>query len=287
MFDDPNPQDVRKLLQSVEADITRTSPNRDAIKASVLATFDEATVAPDAQGSEATFVLLEGKSLQSTWSRRAVGWVAAAAAAFAAVMLLLPDDGTQVETAAPTTYEILSMDPTDAAAPLLPGEQSTNLLAGGILFDAPEGLVVIAASEGQLTLALAEDPEGTLGQLMFVEIALADWDGSLRELAAAGQVSLKELGVMVDGSAAVRLDVTITNEALASRSCTVGEPCMSLDGGPPIGPAALWAGSDNRIVEIGRTEDSMVLAIETSQRFQGPLSRLAAEVVSSASLSQR
>ena len=59
---------------------------------------------------------------------------------------------------------------------------------------------------------------------------------------------------------------------------------MSLDGKAAEGPAALWAGSDNRIVEIGRTADSMVLAIEVSQQFQGPLSSLAAQLVSTASL---
>lgn len=82
--------------------------------------------------------------------------------------------------------------------------------------------------------------------------------------------------------ATTRLDVAITNEALAARSCVVGEPCISLDGDPSTSGAALWAGSDNRIVEIGRTEDSMVLAIEVSQQFQGPFSRLAAQVVSTA-----
>ena len=114
---------------------------------------------------------------------------------------------------------------------------------------------------------------------------MSDWEGRLRELADAGDVNLKEIGVMVDGRATTRLDVTITNEALAALSCVAGEPCLSLDGGPPDGPAVLWAGSDNRIVEIGRTEDSMVLAIEVSQQFQGPLSRLAAGVVSTASVS--
>ncbi len=287
MFDDPSAEDVRSLLQSVEADTTRTSSNRDKIKGSMLATFDEATTASEENESEVIkLVQLDEESLQSTWSRRAVGWAAAAVAAgFAAAMLLLPDDGTRVETAAPPISAILSMDTTDVPTLLPPGPQRADMLAGGVSFSAPEGLVVTAATDGLLILALADDPGGSSGQLVFVELELSDWEGSLRELAEAGEVRLKEVGLMVNGSATTRLDVTITNEALAARSCAAGEPCMNLEGGPATGPAALWAGSDNRIVEIGRTADSMVLAIEVSQQFQGRLSQLAAEVVSTASLS--
>lgn len=287
MFDDPSGEDLRSLLQAVEMDTMRTSSNRDRIKSSVLAAFDEATGVPTENESEViTLVQVDDETPRSPWSRRAIPWAAAAAVAMiVAAIVLLPDDGTRIDTAAPTAIDGLSLDGTDLPAPLLPGPQRTDLIASGLSFEAPEGLVVADAGEGQLILALADDPAGTSGQLIIVDVALSDWQGRLSVLAEAGEVSLKGIGVMVDGTAATRLDVTITNEALAARSCVVGEPCMSLDGGPVMGPAALWAGSDNRIVEIGRTNDSLVLAIEVTQRFQGTLSGLAAQVVSSASLS--
>ncbi|MEE9416717.1 MAG: hypothetical protein V3V01_15640 [Acidimicrobiales bacterium] len=286
MFNDPKDEDVRRLLQAVEADTTRTSPNRDMIRRSVLATFDDSTVAPAEDESEViTLVSLGDTSRRSIASRRAFGWVAAVAAVFVAAMLVLPDGGGRLDTTTPPASGGLSLDRTDLPALLLPGQQNADGIAGGVSFDAPEGLVVIAASEGQLILALAGQAEGSSGHLMLLEMELSDWEGLLRSLAESSEVNLKEIGVLVNGRATTRLDVSITNEALAARSCVVGEPCISLDWGPSTSGAALWAGSDNRIVEIGRTEDSMVLAIEVSQQFQGPFSRLAAQVVSTSSLS--
>ncbi len=90
---------------------------------------------------------------------------------------------------------------------------------------------------------------------------------------------------MVAGSATTRLDVTLTNKAVAARSCKTGEPCIRLDGWPTTGPVALWAGADNRIVEIGRTDEKLVLAIEATQLSPDPLSPLATQVVTTATLS--
>jgi hypothetical protein len=304
MFDDQNDKNVRKLLQSIEADTTRTSPEREKIRSSVLATFDDAlaastdavpgviTLFDDAtaastedQDEVITLTSVDGGTRRSTSPRRALSWAAAVAAMIVGAILLLPDGSGLLNTAAPTVAGGLSLDGTDLPAVLLPGPQSTDIIARGLSFETPEGLIVTAASEGQLILVLADDPDGSSGQLMFVELELSDWESQLRVLAEAGDVSLKEIGVMVDGRATTRLDVTISNEALAAGSCAVGEPCMSFEGTASADPAALWSGSDNRIVEIGRSVDSMVLAIEVSQQFQGPLSRLAAQVVSTASLS--
>lgn len=286
MIEDPKANDVRALLQSVEADTTRTSPNRDMIRRAVLATFDDATVTPEDTESKVIMLASEDeKSRRLFSSRRGFGWAAAIAASVVAALLLLPDGSGPIETAAPTRSESLSLDGNNLPARLLPGPQSTDSIAGGLTFDAPEGLVVIAATDEKLVLSLAGEPEGSSEHLLIVEMELSDWEGDLRALAETGDVRLKQIGVLVNGRATSRLDVTITNEALATLSCAVGEPCMSLAGEALAGPAALWAGSDNRIVEIGRTENSMVLAIEVSQQFQGPLSRLAAQIVSTASLS--
>lgn len=285
MIEDPKAEDLRALMQSVEADTSRTSPNREQIRRSVLAAFDNATAVPVGNEPEIiTLVSNEHEHERSTSRRRSFGWVVAAAAVFLAAIVLAPDSSGRLETAARTETGTLFEEGTELPATLLSGEQNQHSVAGGVSFAAPAGLAVIHVSERELILGLADDPEGSLGQLMFIEMELSDWEGLVRDLARSGDVSLKEIGVIVNGDAATRLDITITNEGLAERSCQRGEPCISLEIPASGSSAALWAGSDNRIVEIGRTEDSMVIAIEVSQQFQGPLSPLAAQVIRTASI---
>jgi hypothetical protein len=289
MHDDPHTNDMQVLLRSVEADTTRTSPNRDRIRQSMLATFDGTVGAPaEVEAELIDLVSREGEPKRLLWRRRMIAWTAAAAAVLV-VMLAVSENGWRVDTTGPATSGTgeerrLSLDDQSLPARLTPGPQTTDRIAGGLAFDAPEGLVVLVDEQGQLVLAVADEPDGSAGRLVIIEVAPSDWEAQLAELADAGEVNLKELGVTVNGRATTRFDVAVTNKAITDRSCTVGEPCIRLDGWPPTGPAALWAGADNRVIEIGRTENSMILAIETTQRFGGPLATLAAQVISTATL---
>jgi hypothetical protein len=289
MADDPHTDDMQVLLRSVEADTARTSSNRNRIRRSVLAIFDDAVGAPT--GSEAEVIDLvspDDEPQRLLWRRRVIAWTAAAAAVLV-VMVAVSRGGWRVDTTGPATTggaeeRRLSLDGQSLPAKLTPGPQTTDSIAGGLSFDAPQGLTVVVEEPGQLVLAVTAEPDDDAGRLVIVETEPSDWEAHLAELAEAGEVNLKELGVMVNGRATKRLDVAVTNKAIADRSCTVGEPCIRLDGWPSTGPAALRAGADNRVIEIGRTESSIVLAIESTQRFGGPLATLAAQVISTASL---
>jgi hypothetical protein len=283
MADELQPDDLQALLQSVEDDTTTTSPNRDQIRRSVLTAFDDAPAwpAPDDAG-EAPLISLDGAPRRSVSSSRVIGWAAAAAAVILAVVVV-SQGPWQLDTVGPTNPETLgerrlSVAGPDEAAVLEPGPQTTDVIAGGLSFDAPAGLLVVEEADGLVVLAAADESDSS-GQLVIVEVPASDWERELADLADAGEVNLKEVGVTVGGEPATRWDVTITNSAIAERSCTIGEPCIRLTGWPATGPASLWAGADNRVVELGRSDSSVVLAIEVSQRFTGSLSRLATQVI--------
>ncbi len=291
MSENPTDENMRDLLQSVETDTARTSSNRDQVRRSVLAAFDDAIVAkPEMNDAEVIpIVSLDSEARRSISSPRAISWMAVAAAVLI-VTLAVSGARWRISTTGPanpgTSEELrLSSDARELPAPLLPGRQTTRGIAGGLSFDAPDGLAVIAEGNGHLVLAVADEQRGSIGQLIIVETELSDWEAELAALADAGEVNIKQIGVMVAGRATTRLDVTVTNKAMAARSCAGGEPCIGLDGWPSTGPVALWAGADNRIVEIGRTDDKLVLAIEQTQRSADPLSPLATQVVTSATLS--
>lgn len=217
-------------------------------------------------------------------------WVAAAAAVLVVAVMISRGEWRLAATEPASDRDPgesgLSIEAQDDVLRLLPGPQFTDSIAGGFTFDAPEGLVVIDEGDGQIVLGREEAAGGDIGRLAIVEVAVSDWEAELRALAAAGEVSLKEIGTTVAGRPATRWDVTLTSKAFESRSCPAREPCIRLDGWPISGPAALWAGADNRIIEIGRTDDSVVLSIETTQATSGQLSLLVARVVSSAALSR-
>lgn len=296
----------RSVLAAFDESIVASAePEADIIP--FVSLGDEAEVLPliSPEDEPDVMTLVSLVSLEDQLSRfrrspRLIGWMAAAAVVLVVGLWISSGGGTPFETiepAAPPPSSLgselpgnaegsrLSVDGPELPALLLPGRQTTASIAGGLSFDVPEGLIVIAEDDHQLVLAVADEAWRNTGQLIIMETDLSDWEAEIEELAEVGEVSIKEIGVMVDGRATNRLDVTITNQAIAARSCTIGEPCLRLDGWPSTGPAALWAGADNRIIEIGRTEESVVLAIEASQRFTGPLSILAAQVVSTASLS--
>lgn len=292
MSADSPDKDLRALLQAVEADATRTSPNRDRIKQSVLATFDE-TVGSSTEEDEPPNLIELNPSVDErrTWMprTRVIGWMATAAAILL-VLVVLSEGRERFDASDPANTETvgeqrLAVEGSELPARLLPGPQTTDRIAGGLSFEAPEGLAVIAEDDGQIVLTVADDPGDNSGLLVIVETEPSDWETELAALQTAGDVGIKEVAATVGGQPTIRRDVTVTDQAVSARACTIGEPCLRLDGWPDTGPAALWAGADNRIVEIGRTDDAVVLAIETSQRFTGPLSRLAAEVVNTATLS--
>lgn len=286
MDNDLHPDELRTLLQAVEHDTTRTSPNRESIRRSVMAAFDDASASPTSDEFEVSpLVTLASGPERTISSTRVMGWLAAAAAVLVALIGLSQLPG-QVETTGPMTQgpsgqRRLSVSGPGPAADLEPGQQTTDVIAQSLSFDAPAGLIVLEERDGLLVLAAAEEPGG---QLVIFETEPSDWERELAELGDADQVNLEQLGVTVDGRVTTRWDVTITNQAITARSCTVGEPCIRLADWPTTGPAAIWAGADNRIVELGRSENTLVLAIETSQRFTGPLSPLAAQVINSATL---
>jgi hypothetical protein len=291
MVDEIDPAQLRDLLGSVEEDTSRTSPQRAVIRTTVMATFDEAGGAVSDRDGEILVLTPTGQATETPSSpdrsRRMLAWAAAiAACVLLVVMFAGSNEPPLVETAVPPAARFLELDGVELPVAVPVGTVVTDLIGNGLSFDAPAGLVVVNAADGMLTLAVAEGAaSSTTGQLVFVELQASDWQAELASLAQQGQVNVKEIGVTVDGRSAIRFDVSITNAGLAARNCGSGQPCMGLGGGAPADGAVLWAGADNRVVEIGRRGDSMVLAIETSQQFQGPLSRLAAELVTSASLS--
>lgn len=292
MSADSPDKDMRSLLQAVEADATRTSPNRDRIRQSVLATFDEAMGSSTEEDEPPNLIVINPSvDERRTWMppTRVIGWMATAAAILV-VLVVLSEGRQRLETTDPANTETvgeqrLAVDGSELPARLLSGPQTTDRIAGGLSFEAPEGLAVIAEDDGQVVLTVADDSGAESGLLVIVEAEPSDWETELGALEMAGDVSIKEVAAMVGGQQTTRRDVTVTDQAASARACSVGEPCVRLDGWPATGPAALWAGADNRIVEVGRTDDAVVMAIETSQRFTGPLSRLAAEVVNTATLS--
>ena len=292
MSADSPDKDLRILLQAVEADSTRTSPNRDRIKRSVLATFDEAVGSSTEQEEPANLIELDS-SVDDRRTRlpqtKVIGWMATAAAILL-VLVVLSQDRERLDTTEPANTETvgdqrLAVEGAELPARLLSGAQTTDRIAGGLSFEAPDGLAVLAEDDGLIVLTVADGPGDDSGVLVIVEAEPSDWEAELAALQTAGDVSIKEVAATVGGQPTTRRDVAVTDQTASARACTVGEPCLRLAGWPDTGPAALWAGADNRIVEIGRTDDVVVMAIETSQRFAGPLSRLAAEVVNTATLS--
>ncbi len=292
MSADSPDKDLRTLLQAVEADSTRTSPNRDRIKRSVLATFDEAFGSSTEQEEPPNLIELDS-SVDDRRIRmpqtRVIGWMATAAAIL--LMFVVVSLGWErLDTAEPTNTETvgeqrLAVDGAELPARLLSGAQTTDRIAGGLSFEAPDGLAVITEDDGLIVLTVADSPGDDSGVIVIVEVEPLEWEAELEALQTAGDVSIKEVAATVGGQPTIRRDVAVTDQAALVRTCSVGEPCLRLAGWPDTGPAALWAGADNRILEIGRTDDAVVLAIETSQRFAGPLTRLAAGVVNTATLS--
>ncbi len=224
---------------------------------------------------ESFVVPLSDEPRRSISPGRALTWLATGAAVVLAALAvsrgaLLPDaangDGLTI---------------TDPSGTLQPGRQRTTVIADGLSFDAPPGMVMIGEEPGLVVLTTGGGGTSD-GQLVIVEVPATDWEAELGALAEAGEVNLKELLVTAGGQPATRWDVTVSSQAVADRSCDSGEPCIRLTGWPADGPASLYAGADNRIVELARTGDSVVVAIEVSQRFTGPLSRLAAQVINTA-----
>lgn len=290
MDDDLHPDDVRALLRSVENDAT-TSPNRRRIRDLVLAAYDDGTSDPAAfepvqpVPDSAPVMALDAATRRPLSSIRAVGLAGVAAAIILAGVLVVRGP-SQLDTTGPARPETtgdrrLTTADSDRPSILMPGQQTTDVIGDGLSFDAPDGLIVVTEAEGLIILSVDGASESS-GQLVIVETAPSDWRAELADLAETGELSLKEVGATVGGEPTTRFDVTITNSAIEARSCVIGEPCLRLAAWPETGPASLWAGADNRVVELGRSEDSVVLAIEISQQFTGPLSRLAAQVVNSA-----
>lgn len=288
MDDELQPEDIQALLRTVEADTTTTSASTAQIRRSVLAAFDEAAALAESPGQErAPLITLDGGLGRPISPRRVVAWAAAAAVVLLGLAMVARGPW-QLDTVGPADREApggrrLAVTGPEGSAVLTPGPQATDVIAGGLTFDAPAGLLVIEETEGRLVLAAADGSDSS-GRFVIMETMLIDWEAALADLAEAGEVNIKEVGVIVGGQAATRLDVTVASSAVAERSCSNGQPCIHLDGWPSDGPGALWAGADNRIVELGRSDDSLVLAIDVSQRFTGPLSRSAAQIINGAIL---
>lgn len=293
-LDPSGPGELPELLRWLEADESQVPPDRARTRAEVLATFDAAVVGnsgpvsrPEPRPEIVELLADEDRPAgghRMIERRRISAWVVAAALVVASLgaLALLPRNWTQTSADRPDQPRLVQ-EGSNLPAELVPGPQITTVIGSRLSFDAPEGLVVEVESEGRVVLrgldqALAE------GRIVIAELDVDDFEAELQTLTDDGRISVKNLGATVGGETTSRWDIVITNDELARVGCEMGRPCLALPGGSDDGAASLLAGADNRVFEIGRSDGTIVVLIDQSLAFSGPISTMASEILATLDL---
>jgi hypothetical protein len=297
MVDVPDHEKVPPLLEAIELDESVRSPNREQIRAEILATFDAATsddgASADASGGSAASAEIVAISAREQPRRasagRLVAW-AAAAILIAGVGLALVEGRSPYRTAEPSQQteaeDVKSLvgHGIELPAPLEDGRQATNAISSGIAFDAPPGFFVLEESPGLIVLADAEISTHQTGRIVIVELQPVDLEAELRSLGEAGMIDIEKVDASGAGPTQKRWEVTIRSDAARELGCLAGDPCLHLPGQSTDETALLWAGAENRITQLDRSPSLVVAAVEQSLRLSGPFSRRSSQLVDSVEL---
>ncbi len=286
MADPLNPEELRSLLLSLEADESMISPNRARIRSDVLASFDEAvgstieTISPTKPQAE-IIQLVDRQHLEPAVRQRGLVWAAAALlfiALIGSMTTLANGYGLTAANGDDDGNDRLVPEGTALPADLPPGPQVSDAIGSRLSFDAPEGMSVLAESDGRIVLSDSDRLPST-SRIVVTELAMVDVEQMLRDLDDEGRINLKELTATVGEETTRRWDVSVTNDEIITAGCNVGSSCLSLYGDVSETPTELWAGAENRITLIGQSNETMVVMIEQSQTFSGPISRKAAQIL--------
>lgn len=300
MADPLNPEELRFLLLSLEANESMISPNRARIRADVLASYDQAVepispMRPQAETVEAIsptkpqaeiIELVDRQQDRPPIRRRGLVWAAAALLLITLVGSMATLANGHWLTAADgddNGDHRLVPEGTALPADLAPGPQVSNAIGWRLSFDAPEGMSVLRESEGRIVLSDSDRLPAT-SRIVVTELATVDLERMLRDLDDEGRINLKELTATVGDETTSRWDVSITNDEIITAGCSVGSSCLSLYGAASEAPAELWAGAENRITLIGESDETMVVMIEQSRTFSGPISRMASQILATLEL---
>ncbi len=296
-FDPNDPDDLRLLLHTLEADESQVAPQRARRRAEILAAFDAdvaGTEPGDASDADGAATLLELPTLRTdtTHGRRGGSgasrhrftvWFAATLIVIAiGAVAILPESRSQTSTE-PPIEDRLSYEGSGLPAELAPGAQTTNIFGSQLSFVAPDGLLLQEEADGRILLGGAgwSDIDG---RIVIAELDVVDLEAELRSLADDDRISVKTLRATIPGGTVSRWDIAVTNAELDRASCQAGQPCIALPGGSDDEAVSLVGGADNRITEIGRSGGGVVVVIEQSLSYGGPISQTATEILATLEL---
>jgi hypothetical protein len=179
-------------------------------------------------------------------------------------------------TTVPPDPTLPAIDELTIGEAIPPGWYETAV-AGGLSFEVPDGVVLVAVEPDRLTIGLP-DRDASVSVVpienassLDAAIERAEADGLLRVERSAGGVGDRPIE---------RRDLTLTAQAIALFGCVAGEPCDRLDTAiPELSPLALWSGAENftTLLEVDDTVD--VAIVEQFAAFGSPTSAIANSII--------
>lgn len=292
----PHHDDIAELLSRASADPSLAPRHRAEVKAAVLAEFDSAlahTSTGDHSDAPVRATDLDPGIAPPTPERRSPSaWWAAVAAAGVLVVGLLAVTNARNEPAAsdepiPSTTVLgeplppatVSLDGLELPIDLADTRYRTDLLANGVEFRGQPGMQVIDLRPGRIVLDLGSGE--TAGQRR-LSLFTADEDALtavLDDAAERGYVSIDRAQFQVGDQPLPRRDLNVSATATSDLGCDAQEPCVPLVDDPSGEPIALWARSENFLIDLAIDDTPLYVLLQT-QQFGDPILTAAFDIIS-------
>ncbi len=287
-------RDLARVLDRAGVGGTFDPARKSQIRAEVLREFDRSVVATEV-ADESELVLTLASTSEPPTGRGTMALVAAAAIIGIVVggLVIVGNRDSDVQpvvdrppapptsivarttTTAPTDPTLPEIDGLTIGDPIPPGRYETTV-AGGLSFDVPDGVVLVAVEPDRLTIGLPDRD----ASVSVVPIESSALDAAIERAEADGLLRVERSVGGVGNRTIERRDLTLTAQAIARFDCVAGEPCTGLDTvAPGLSPLALRSGSEN-FTTVLEVDDSIGIAIvEQFAAFGSPTSAITNSII--------
>ncbi len=274
------------MLDRVGADGDVTALQRARIRAEVLSEFDRSVA--DTWSGPITPITMSPAAPSSPTRDRSAWTLAAAAAIICVVVAGLVFVGDRDPAEEPVASQPPAPQSTPASAPvpfidelliglqIAPGRYATAV-AGGLSFELPEGVTLVAATDSGITLGLA-GIDASISILAIEDVS--SLESAIDSAAADGLLRVERSAGVVGDRPIVRRDLTLTTAAIEQFDCVVGEPCDVVPATKPgVSPLALRSGAENFATVLALDGDVDVAIVEQFTIFGSPTSAVANSII--------
>lgn len=263
-----------ELLRSLERDRSRVSSRRDNIREQVLDHYDQLRrlqTETGGDGDSDLVIQLESAKGPGQPSTRGLGfWLAAAAAAAIVAVgawLVVSDDRMALDTASPqdvptTTTDIGSDTTQTTEAPEIAPLAELSLASGEIVFNLPDGLVLVDRQEGLLVFGRDENAAGIAETILAVEVDSTDLRTRLTELVRSGSVDIGTTGTLRVGGQ--EFTTWSVNPERADADSTCGAPGGCVQFLPEVEESAIPVGVRVSVDELVTSSEMAVVVISNA-----------------------